>query len=56
MVNIWHDNTKSIPKLNTDQEIVRTPMDQNEIAGRKSHLPNFNRTSNMTIDHVPNRN
>ena len=55
MPNLWQDNTKAIPK-NTDSMIVRTPMDQNEIAGRKDHLPNQMKSTEMSISHVPNRN
>ena len=54
MVNIWQNDTKSIPK-NTDSQTVRTPMDQNEIAGRKDHLPRSEKSSDMSISHVPNR-
>ena len=36
MVNIWQDNTKTVPK-GTDSQIVRVPMDQLDIAG-SAHL------------------
>jgi hypothetical protein len=53
-LNIWQDNTKSIPK-GTDQQIVRVPMDQLDIAGRKDHLPNQQRSQDMSISHIPNK-
>jgi hypothetical protein len=55
MVNIFQDPTKSIPKKPSAM-IVRVPMDQLEIGGRKSHLPGKDDTSGMSISHVPNRN
>ena len=53
-MNIFQDNTKSIPK-NRDTQIVRTPMDQLDVGGRKDHLPNQQKSSEMSISHVPNR-
>ena len=55
MVNIFKDDTKKLPGRTPDINIVRTPMDQNEIAGRKDHLPNQHKSEDMTISHVPNR-
>lgn len=54
MVNIFQDNTKSIPK-NSNSQIVRVPMDQLDVGGRKDHLPNQQKSSEMSISHVPNR-
>jgi hypothetical protein len=54
MVNIFQDNTKSIPKGN-DSMIVRVPMDQIDIGGRKSHLPNAQKSTDMSISHIPNK-
>lgn len=54
MVNIFQDPTKSIPKGN-DAQIVRTPMDQLDIGGRKSHLPNQQKSTDMSISHITNR-
>ena len=54
MVNIWQDSTKSIPR-GTDSHIVRVPMDQLDIAGRKDHLPNAVKSNDLSISHVPNK-
>lgn len=54
MANIWQDNTKTVPK-NNDAQIVRVPMDQLDVGGRKSHLPNQQKSNDMSISHVPNR-
>lgn len=53
MVNVWQDPTKTVPR--NDPMIVRVPMDQLDISGRKDHLPNQEKSSNMTISHVPNK-
>lgn len=50
--NIFQDSTKTVPKK--DSQIVRVPMDQDDISGRKSHLPMQSKSSDMTIQHVPN--
>lgn len=50
--NIFQDNTKSLPKK--DEQIVRVPMDQSEIAGRKDHMPSPTMGRDMAIQHVPN--
>lgn len=54
-MNIWQNDTKSIPK-NTDSMIVRVPMDQSEIGGRKDHLPAQQKSPEISIAHVPNKN
>lgn len=51
MVNIFQDSTKSIPKKSNN--IVRVPMDQLDIGGRKDHLPKAD-ASEATISHVAN--
>lgn len=51
MVNIFQDSTKSIPKKS--ENIVRVPMDELEIGGRKDHLPKAD-TNSATILHVAN--
>lgn len=51
-VNIFQDNTKSLPKK--DEQIVRVTMEQSEIAGRKDHIPSPSMGSDMAIRHVPN--
>ena len=54
MANIFQDNTKAVPK-NNDSQVVRVPMDQLEISGRKSNLPNQQKSSDLSISHIPNR-
>jgi hypothetical protein len=51
MVNIFQDGTKSIPKKS--ENIVRVPMDELEIGGRKDHLPAADK-SEATLVHVAN--
>ena len=53
-MNIFQNDTKAIPK-GADAQIVRTSMMQNEIAGRKDHLPNQAKSPELSISHVPNR-
>ncbi len=50
--NIFQDSTKTVPK--SDSQIVRVDMEQQEIGGRKSHLPNQMKSGAMTVSHVPN--
>lgn len=51
MVDIFRDSSKSLPKR--DEQIVRVPMDENEIGGRKSQIPE--RTApDLAISHIPN--
>ncbi len=54
-MNLFQNGTKSIPRRQADSQIVRTPMDQNEIAGRKDHLPAQEKSTEMSVSHVPNR-
>lgn len=51
MADIFHDSTKSIPT--SDPQIVRVDMEQQEIGGRKSHLPPKEKAGDMSITHVP---
>lgn len=51
-MDIFRDSTKSIPM--SDAQIVRVDMETLEIGGRKSHLPNQDKSSAMTVVHVPN--
>ncbi len=53
MPNLFQNPTKSIPKK-PESFIVRTPMDQSEIGGRKDHLPASDKNE-ATISHIPNR-
>lgn len=50
-MSIWQNNTKSLPKK-TDDMIVRVDMEQDDISGRKSHLPGQDKASDLTIQHV----
>ncbi|MDE2097101.1 MAG: hypothetical protein KGL39_07635 [Patescibacteria group bacterium] len=52
--NIFQSSEKTIPS--NDRMIVRVDMEQQDIGGRKSHLPSEGRSPNMGIDHVPNAN
>lgn len=48
--NPFTNNQKTIPK--TDSQIVRVPMDQLDIGGRKDHLPSTTTDSRMSLKHV----
>jgi hypothetical protein len=52
MVDIFRDATKSVPK--SDGQIVRVNMEEEELGGRKSHLPKGGKSDAMTVTHVPN--
>ncbi len=49
---IFQNPTNSVPQ--SDRQIVRVPMDQNEIGGRKDHLPPTRVDPEAGIKHVPN--
>lgn len=49
--NIFSNSTKTIPK--SDNQIIRVDMEQQDIGGRKSHLPTQSK-NDMTIQHIPN--
>ena len=51
-MSIFQDSTKSIPT--GDKQIVRVDMEQQDIGGRKSHLPKEGKAGSMGIQHVPN--
>ncbi len=51
MVDIFRDPTKSVPT--NDPQIVRVDMEQQQIGGRKSHLPPKQTSPDMSITHVP---
>jgi hypothetical protein len=51
-VNIFQNSAKSIPT--SDEQIVRVGMEQQDIGGRKSHLPSQSKSGAMTLSHVPN--
>lgn len=50
--SIFQNNTRSIPER--DAQVVRVGMEQIDIGGRKSSLPNDSRSNDMSIRHVPN--
>jgi hypothetical protein len=52
-VNIFQNNAKSVP-MKADEQIVRVDMEQIDIGGRKSHLPAAQKSSVMSLSHVPN--
>jgi hypothetical protein len=51
MVDIFRDPTKSVPT--SDAQIVRVDMEQQDIGGRKSHLPPKKVENDLAITHVP---
>jgi hypothetical protein len=51
-LDIFRDPTRSIPT--SDPQIVRVDMEQQDIGGRKSHLPSGSTNDRMSITHVPN--
>ena len=51
MTDIFRDNTKSVPTQ--DAQIVRVDMEEQQIGGRKSHLPPRQTSPDMSISHVP---
>jgi hypothetical protein len=53
MPDLFQDPTTKIPK--SDPNIVRVDMEEQEIGGRKSHLPREKTGPTMTIEHVPNK-
>lgn len=56
MANLFSDPTKTLPKNPPDSFVVRTPMTENEIAGRKDRIPQDGKATNMQISHMPNAN
>ena len=50
--DIFSNSTKSIPT--SDSQIIRVDMEQQDIGGRKSHLPADMKSDAMSITHVPN--
>lgn len=52
MPNIFQDSTKSVPTH--DNQIIRVDMEQQDIGGRKSHLPAAGKSDGMSISHMPN--
>lgn len=52
MANIFQDTTKKVPT--GDSQIIRVDMEQQDIGGRKNHLPAQSKSDAMSIAHVPN--
>ena len=52
MADIFKNSTTTIPK--SDPQIVRVDMEQQDIGGRKSHLPGMEKSDKLGIAHVPN--
>lgn len=50
-VNIFQNPSMRIPK--EDKQIVRVNMEEDQIQGRKDHLPNKYKSEVLTIQHVP---
>ena len=48
--NIFADPTKSIPK--GDAQIVRVSFQENELGGRKDHMPKHESNASMSVQHV----
>ena len=51
-MDLFKNPSKTIPT--SDEQIVRVNMEENEIGGRKSHLPAGGKSSVLPISHVPN--
>jgi hypothetical protein len=49
-MSIFQNSTKTLPKK-PDSQIVRVTMEQDDISGRKSHLPKTE-SSSMSVQHV----
>ena len=51
-LNIFQNNAKSIPE--SDEQIIRVSMKQDEIQGRTDHLPSAQKSPSLGLSHVPN--
>lgn len=51
-MDIFKNPTKSIPT--SDEQIIRVDMEQDDIQGRKSHLPAQFVSPELPLSHVPN--
>jgi len=51
-MDVFHNPAKSVPT--SDEQIVRVGMEQDDIQGRKSHLPAQMKSGALGISHVPN--
>jgi len=50
-MNIFQNSQKAIPK--SDPQIIRVDMEEQQIGGRKSHLPTEGKSDAMGITHIP---
>jgi hypothetical protein len=51
-MDLFREPASNIPK--SDPQIVRVDMEEQQIGGRKSHLPSQMKSDSMSISHVPN--
>jgi hypothetical protein len=51
-MDLFHNPVKSVPT--SDEQVVRVGMEQDDLQGRKSHLPAQEKSGALTISHVPN--
>lgn len=49
-IDLFKNSTKSIPE--SDAQIVRVPLDQLDIGGRKAHIPSTDKSSDLGLSHV----
>lgn len=49
-MDIFKNNTMAVPK--SDPQIVRVDMEQDQIQGRKSHLPGQVKNGDLSVSHV----
>jgi hypothetical protein len=52
-VDIFRNPTMKLPK--SDKQIVRVDMEQDDIQGQKSHLPNQYKSEILSIQHVSSK-
>ena len=52
-VDIFKNSTMKLPK--SDKQIVRVDMEQDDLQGRKDHLPNQDKSDILSISHVTSR-
>lgn len=52
-VNIFQNPAMKVPK--EDKQIVRVNMEQDDLQGRKDHLPNQMKSEILSIQHVPSQ-
>lgn len=50
VVDIFKNSTQKLPK--SDKQIVRVSMEEDELQGRKDHLPNKEKSDILSIKHV----